>query len=323
MATVLSPGFNPQNNLSATIGNLKMLLTIVFITVGQHAFSQLMPENTLNINSTYIPASGYNHSKNFEDTKLKTAQQSTNLGYSFPISAKKDSLTGMVSSWTGSLSGAYSRLDHKDDVNNLIPSRLLSSNLGITHFRSINASWSMLSTLSAGINADLEKVSSHDLFINGAFLFIKTYSPTFSIGFGGFVYNAINSPLVLPAFILQWQTTGKFRLNIDFPSEISVAYHTSEKTELKLAFRPKNISYDVENKVDPKKTLLNYWELPVGLENKWKGKRIDFMLSAGVTTLRSFQFGERGIKNIYQTPPAHLLKPNVFVNAGISYRLNK
>jgi len=325
MAAGLFPGFNlpnQKNNLSGT-ALLKTLLTIVFATGSQQAFSQFIPQNTITVTGMNVPASRYIRSKNRADTKLKTTQQSTNLGYSFPISSQKDSLTGKVSSWTGTISGGYSRLTHKDDANNLIPNRLLSSDLGAIHYRSINARWSVVSMFSAGINSDLEKLSSHDLFINGAVLFIRTYSPTFSMGFGGSIYNALSTPLLLPGFLLQWQTTGKFRLNIDLSSEMSVAYHTSEKTELKLALRPKNLSYDVENEVDPKKTMLNYWELPVGLENKWKGKRIDFMVSAGVMTLRSFQFGERGIKNIYQSPPAHMLKANLFVNAGISYRIKK
>ena len=305
-------------------GTIKVLLTVLLITTSQYAYSQLGgPLNTVDLNTTYVPASGYLHSKDRTQGNLKTTQQTTNLGYSFLISSKSDSLSGKSSSWTGIISGGYSRLINKNDNNTLIPDKLLSSDLGVLYYHSINAKWSLVSFFSAGINSDLEKITSHDLFLNGAFLFIRTYSPHFSIGFGGAIYNAINMPILLPGILLKWDSPGKFKINVDLPSELSVAYDVSKKRELKLALRPKNIFYDVENNLDPKKTLLNYWELPVGLENKWKGKRWDFMLSAGVMTLRSFQFGERGIKSIYQSPPAHMMSANFFVNAGISYRIKK
>jgi hypothetical protein len=326
MSAYQSPQFRIPNNNSSprcTIIVWKILLLVLLVAGSNSAFSQLVPVNTIDISATYSPATGFIKSKNHEETKSKITQQTVNLGYGFLISSKTDSVTKKTTSWTGTINGSYTSLTSKNGEMGIIPKKLLYSDVGVVYYRTINARWALASMLSTGINSDLEDLGSHDLFINGGLLFIKTYSPRLSIGFGGGIYNALNTPMLLPGLMLVWQTTGKFKVNINLPSEVSVAYDATEKIELKMAFRPKNVYYNVKNAVDPKKSVLNYWELPVGLESKWKGKRVDFMISGGVMSLRSFQFGERGIKNMFKTYPSHTMAANVFVNAGISYRLKK
>lgn len=302
--------------------HLKKLLFLLFILSGKTAFSQTQgtPLNTIDVNTMYSPASKYKqHDGNIQHTE-KT-QKRIDLGYSFLISDKTDTTTHKINQWTGAVSGSYTLMDSKVGDRDIIPNRLFSSQFGITNLRSLNNKWLMVSLFSVGINSDLVKVNSHDLYINGGVIFIKNYSPAFSLGFGGVVFNALNTPIILPAIVLHIRTEGKFKFNIDPPTEISTTYDMTSKMELKLSVKLRTMSYDTENITDPKRRYLGYTEFPLGLENKWKGKHFDFILGGGYLLARNFRLKESGISNTFKTPPANTLGGNVFINAGIRYKL--
>ncbi|GAB3898522.1 hypothetical protein GCM10028803_18090 [Larkinella knui] len=294
------------------------LLTSTWTTV----YAQPVPVNTLDVSAVYVPSTGYLQTKENTARHPKTAFQRLSLGYGFSIAARVDTATRSVRSWTGTISGHYTHLGQKGSDDPLIPARLLFTELGLTHYRSGRNRWSTLYIVSAGLNTDLQRITTHDLFINGGFILLKTYSPQFSLGFGGFMYNALSTPILMPGLVVQWQTTGKFNVTVNLPTEISVGYKASAKTMLKLAFRPRNINYDVTNKVDPEKRALSYWELPIGLESRWQGKRFDLTAAGGLMALRSFQFYERGISNMFKSVPGHMMSANFFVHAGVRYRLS-
>ncbi|QNK61628.1 hypothetical protein H7F33_13810 [Pedobacter sp. PAMC26386] len=302
------------------IQTLKKLLILLLILSGKSVVAQFSPPNTLEINVTYSPESKYTQKDgDLEDTK-KT-QKRIDLGYSFLISDKVDPVTKRLSRWTGFIDGSYTQMSNKVSEKDVMPEKLLSSQLGVSYFRSMGNNWGMLNILSAGVNSDLKKVDVHDLFVNGGVLFIKTYSPRFSIGFGGFVVNALNAPMLFPAFAVHFQTDGKLKFNVDIPTEVSAAYDVTKKMELKLAFKFRNMIYDTENKNDPQKRYLNYMELPLGLENKWKSKHFDFVLGGGYMFLRNYSFNEGGLKHMYDDVAFNKLGGNFYVNAGIRYRL--
>eukprot|EP01133_Synstelium_polycarpum_P010523 gene10523-12246_t len=306
--------------MSKTISTLQKSLFFLFLLSGNFAFSQITPLNTIDVNAIYIPDSKYKQADGAVQNTRKT-QQRINLGYTFLISQKLDTATKKMSRWTGMINAGYTKMSNKTDEKDLMPNRLLNSEFGISYYRSMKGKWGMLSILSAGINSDLQKVDVHDLFVNGGVFFVKTKSPQFSWGFGVFVSNALNSPLIMPGIIMQWQTEDKLKFYINPPFEVSAAYDMSKKVELKLAFRPRNLNYDIENLNEPKRRSLTYWELPLGLETKLKGKHFDLMLGGGYMFLRSFQLKENGLKNAFKSAPNNSLGGNVFFNAGIRYKL--
>lgn len=299
---------------------IKKTILILLVLTGKGAFAQFTPVNNLDINTIYIPDSKYKQKDgNVENTEK--VQKRIDLGYSFLISNKFDTVTKKVNQWTGMISGSYTQMSDKSGEKDLMPEKLLSSQLGVSYYHSMRNNWGMVNIFSVGINSDLKHIDSHDLYINGGVLFIKTPHPGFSYGFGGFIINALNAPIILPGFMLHVQTEGKFKFNIDIPTEISTAYDVTKKMELKLAFRFRSLSYDTENEVDPKKRYLNYVELPLGLEGKWKSKYFDFMLGGGYMLLRNFSFKEAGIKNVFANTPVNKLGSSLFINAGIRFKL--
>ncbi len=299
---------------------LKKLLIILLILSGKSAFSQVIPVNTIDINTIYIPSSKYDQ-KDGNAANTEKTQKRIDLGYSFLISNKTDTTTKKINSWTALINGSYTQMSGKSSEKDLMPNRLLSSEVGVVYYHSLRNKWGMVSILTAGINSDLKKIDSHDLFVNGGLLFIKNYSPRFSFGFGAFVANAFNAPIILPALVLNLKTEGKLKFNIDLPTEVSTAYDVNKKMELKLALRFRNISYDVENKMAPEKRYLNYLELPLGLEGKWRSKHFDFILGGGYMFLRNFEYREAGLKNTFNSVPTNKLNGNMYINAGIKYRL--
>jgi hypothetical protein len=310
-----------QNNMFKTARPFRKLLFILLILSANHAFSQDV--NTIDIGATYIPKSRYKQAGHQIEHTDKT-QKRINGGYSFLISEKTDTGTKKMDRWSGTVSGSYTQMTGRTDDRDIMPNHLFSGQFAVTRYHSLNNGWAMVNRLSAGINSDLEKVDFKDLYIGGAVIFIRSFNPHFSVGVGGVVFNALNTPVILPAIMVKWQTEGKFRFTIDLPAEISTTYETTKKMELKLALSLNGGGYDTENKVDPKSRSLNFLELPLGLENKWKSKRVDFMLGGGYLLLRNFTFKEIGIKNAYKkTPAANKLASNFYINAGIRFRLKQ
>jgi hypothetical protein len=296
------------------------ILMMLFLLPGKSIFAQLIPVNTLEINTTYVPGSKYQQ-KDGALQNIEKYQKRIDLGYSFMISGKVDTTTRKINSWTAMMDGSYTQMSKPVNENDLMPHRLFSSQFGVVNYRSLGNKWGMVKLIQLGINTDLKKFDIHDLFLSGGLIFIKNQSPKFSYGFGVVIANATNAPLVLPAVIFQLRSDGKFKFKIDLPTEVSAAYDMNKKMEVKLALRYRNISYDVQNKMNPKRRYLNYMELPLGLEGKWRSKRFDFTLGGGYMFLRDFQLKEGGFKNMFKSRPKNTLNGNTYVNAGISYRL--
>jgi hypothetical protein len=299
---------------------LKKLLVILLLLSGKSVFAQLTPVNTIDINTTYVPGSKYIQ-KDGALQHTEKIQKRIDLGYSFMISNKVDTTTRKVDSWTAMVDGSYTQMSKPLNENDLMPQRLFSTQFAVVNYRSMGNKWGMVKLIQLGVNTDLKKFDIHDLFVSGGLIFIKDQSPKFSYGFGVFVANATNAPLILPAVIFQLRTDGKFKFKIDLPTEVSAAYEMNKKMEVRLALRYRNISYDVQNKMNPKRRYLNYMELPLGLEGKWKSKRFDFTLGGGYMFLRDFRLKEGGIKNMFKSTPTNKLNGNIYVNGGISYRL--
>ncbi|PST83566.1 hypothetical protein C7T94_13565 [Pedobacter yulinensis] len=299
------------------------LFLVILLLAGTGAMAQFGQPNTLQADVIYIPKSYHIRPEDTTRTTATTAQQRLALGYNFMLSARIDSASGKVRTWMGTVNANYTRLNNKNYPAQLLPDRLLYSELGLIHYHSLKRKWGMLNLFSVGVNSDLVKVNTNDLFINGGFIFMKHFNPNLTLGFGAFAYNVLSTPMVMPGLLFQWQTTGKFRVLVNVPTEVSVAYSVVPAFELKAAFRPKNINYDAENRQDPARSSLRYWELPIGLEGRFKGKRLEFMLSGGIMPVRSYTYGARGLRNMFRSYSPHQFSSNFYMSAGLSYRLKK
>ncbi len=300
---------------------VRVILITLLTSQWLSTYAQTLNPGNIEASVMYLPETKYSNALDTLKNPLSSQQTRFSLGYAFLLSSKLDTSSKRFSSWSGTVNLNYTNFNNKVNVDQLVPARLLFSEFGLTHLSTLKNNWVAVQGLSFGLNTDLVQITTHDLFINANIIFIKKYSPSFSLGLGVFAYNAISMPIVLPGFFVQWQTSGAFKLLVNLPTEISIASEIRKDTELKLAFRPKNINYDVSNPLAKQRRALSYWELPIGLELKRKTRKIDYGIGSGIMALRSFQFNERGISNMFRSTPAHMLKANFFINATVQFHL--
>jgi hypothetical protein len=295
----------------------------LFLHIASLSFAQTFTPGNLEASVIMLPSTGYIETLDSLKNPLRSRHSRFSLGYAFILTQKSDTVRNKFNNLSMNVNANYSSFKSEGNAQGLIPTELLYSELGLVHFSSMKNSWSAIQTVSLGVNTDFRTVDKKDLIINGGFIFMKYYSENFSLGFGAFAYNALSMPILLPGFVVKWQTSGKFKLLINIPTEISGAYSPLNDLEFKIAFRPRNINYDTENKLVKERRALSYWELPIGLEIRKKTSRVDFIVGGGLMALRSFQFNERGLSNFFKSTPAHMLKATYFINAGVQFHLQR
>jgi hypothetical protein len=272
-----------------------------------------------------MPIDGFDKLK----TNSTTVQNRYNAVLNFNLSTKIDTVKKSVRFWSATVNTDYLTMSNKDYVQEIFPKSLVASNISVQHYRSLQNRWGFLALVSIGINSDLKKVDDNDVFINAGGIFIKNYTQNFSLGFGLFVNNNFGKPLPWPAITANWQLGNKYKLNINVPDRApGLAYNISftsvinELTDLSVFFKPSVVSYDVENALENKR-LLNNWQIPIGLENQWHTKQIDFFINGGLMALRSFDYAEKDLAKMFAKNPYHHLNANFFLGVGLKYRMQK
>ncbi len=301
---------------------MALLLHVISI---EQSFAQVKL-TTISVGSDFLPASRYIRPKDSVKTHSKTIHNRFSAELGFSLFRKIDTNTGKVRFLTANLRGNYTAFKNKDYSAIIFPEKLLASDLGFQYYTSLKKRWAFIAFLSAGIYSDLEAVSANDVFATAGGIFIKKFRPNLSVGFGLIVNNSLGSLLVWPALSVDWQLGKKYKLNINVPDNglglaynIGLTYPAGKHHELTLAFRPRQLTYDVEN--NPTNRLMSYWELPVGLQSRWRFSGLSFFASGGLMALRSVQFGEKKLSKMFHHYPAHRLAANFYLGAGIQVKL--
>lgn len=267
----------------------------------------------------YLPSSRYIRPEDSIKTKSGTAQLRYNFAAAFILDNKIDTATGKFRNWNLITSGSYTKFKNKNYDHQVFPEELLGVQVMLQHTRSIGKRWRMSAMLSLGLYTDLVKVNREDLFINGGLMFVRQHNSRFSYGIGAVLTNTFGTPIVLPAFLVRWQTGGRYCFELDFPEKISVSAQLNKRTDLALAIRPRGALYDVE-KHPGKERLLGYMEISAGLENTWHlRKQFDFVVSGGSILTSGISFREKKLSEIFKDKSTHSLSTNYFFSAGFRW----
>lgn len=315
--------------LSPVKSQLAVILTIIFSTLSwsSNKLSAQIKITGISMDATYVPKSKYTQPEGTKPTTATTGQSWVGLAMDISLSKHIDTLTGAFSSWSVGLGGTYTNLQNNNYTTPQLPDKLATASLGLVHTRSMGKRWTALYLVSAAIASDFDKIDHHDFIFNGGAAFIRRYSPRFSFGFGAFVNNAFGTPMIFPAFFVQWQTGRKIRLDIGLPDRdagpggmyrISGTYVFNKTTELSLVFKPRAMIYDTEIQ-GSKNRMLSTFQLPIGLENKWHFKNVDLVAGAGALLLNEFGFREKKLSKIFEKSPQHKLAPNYYLNLGMRW----
>ncbi|NBW35866.1 MAG: hypothetical protein EBR30_12760 [Cytophagia bacterium] len=304
-------------------------LMVLTITISFQSLCQVRL-NDIKLAVQYVPTSRYILPFNGV-SRIKTNSTTTQIRYgtvlNFDLKTNIDTVKKSVKLWSATVVTDYLTMSNKEYEREIFPESLVASSVSIQHYRSLKNKWGFLALLSVGVNSDLKKVNGNDIFANVGGLFIKNYNRNFSLGFGLFINNNFGKPLPWPAITTNWQLGSKYKLKVNVPDaapglayNISFARIFNERTDLSIFFRPGVISYDVENSVDNKR-LLNNWQIPIGLENQWHTKRIDFFVNGGLMALRSFDYAEKDLAKMFAKNPYHHLSANFFLSVGFKFKM--
>ncbi len=313
-----------QQNRATTISCLVALVLLGFTSVsaqvriiGFKLSTQLLPSADYS-----MPVGKDQHKK----TGASSSQQYYSMGLAMQLASRVDSATGMARTWTGTFNGSYMHFSNKGYEAAVFPASLVSAEAGVQYYRGLNRKWGFLGLFSAGIYAEKNHISGEAIVVNVGGVFIRQYSPDFSLGFGLIVNNSFGTPLPWPAIFVNWQMGGRYKLNINLPDKgpglaynVSFMRSFSKMYDLGIAFKPRMLSYYVDNTPD-NRHLLTYWELPIGIENRIHLNHIDLFANAGLVALRSVQYNEKKISQIFSDAPGHKLSAAPFLNLGLQWK---
>ncbi|MGN6211115.1 DUF6268 family outer membrane beta-barrel protein [Parafilimonas sp.] len=310
----------------------KFFFGLIFLLIYSASFAQIkitdLRMNTeLTPNSHYLmpDATDLQYTKGHTKTPAKTLQSRFNLAINFNLSTKFDSSNNSIKMWSATINTDHLLLDNTGYIDKAFPSSLNASSLTLKRLQTLKNSWAFMGLMTIGMNSDYIKIDGNDLFVFAGLLWIKTFSDKFSLGTGIMVHNSFGKPLPWPLITANWQMGKKYKLNIDAPDQapglaynISFRYIKNEKSDFAVFFRPSNMSYDVNfSAVD--RRLLNYWQIPVGVDMRTHYKHLDIIYRIDFMALRSFTYSEKNLEKMFSKYPSHMLTPNI--SFGVDFRL--
>ncbi|HVI47164.1 MAG TPA: DUF6268 family outer membrane beta-barrel protein [Chitinophaga sp.] len=275
------------------------------------------------VSADYLPAVHYIRPEDSVKTAATSVRKRYNIGVGFLLSSRIDTATKKVRTWNLNASASYMEFSNKDYEKTIFPEKLLGTQIGLQHYRTLRGRWSLFVAVSAGLYSDMEKIDYDDIFLNGGVLFIKQKNAHFSYGFGVALTNTFGAPMILPAFMMQWKSGNRFKVDINIPEKLSISTALSRADELALALRLNGAAYDVEKSPVKNERLLGYREVTIGLENTWHvTKNLDFTAAGGSVLLGSVDFREKSSSlfnygNIFKDRPEHRLATGLYLSAGL------
>lgn len=300
-----------------------LLLGAIFFLSGR-AFAQVKLTE-LNFSTEYVPASRYTRPDSVK-TQSTTSSQRYVMNGVFTLSSKVDSNTGKVSIWSAAVNGSYTVFNNRNYEKDILPSRLASGDIGVTNFRSLRNRWNLLSLASVGVYTDTKDVDFNDVFFAAGALIIKTHSPKFSYGFGLVVTNYVGIPIPFPALYVQWELGNRYKLIVNSPDKepgvlyrVGGMYTINKRTDIALSFRARVSSFDVVPRLNGERSL-GYWEIPVGLDNTWHFRNVDFTIGGGLMPGRSYEFSKRKLSEMFKDMPQHKLATNYYLKAAVRWK---
>ena len=275
----------------------------------------------------YHPASKYLPPSDSMPKDGKAGQSELNLSTQVNIYTRVDSSSGKVRSLGSNIQGRYTTFSRTGYNNQILPSKLYCFNVGLYYYSSISPKWAYTAFVNTALNSDMEQIDKNDLFVTGGAVFIRRFSPDFSLGLGAIVHNNLGGFMPWPALTVDWKIGNKFKLDIRTPDKspgiahyVGVSFIPDELWSLSFAFQPEVLSYDVTPGNDIKNRLMNFWQLPFTLSAALRMGDFEIIPRIGFTALRSYAYGEKNVREMFTKYPYHSLGANLNFGIGIKYQ---
>lgn len=275
----------------------KYLILIGFIFGSYAAFAQSKIGGQLKLE--YIPMSNYIRPIDSLKTDSKSDFKKAELSFKIPLSTRVLE-SGKARSWSLLVNGTYAKITNQNYQEELFPTEMLNTQIGLQYFSPISNTWSILGMASIGIYTDMEQISGDDILGQGGVLFIKHFNRKLALGLGPVISNTFGVPMVVPGIYFDWKTGGdKFSFNINFPEDIEAGYHMSSNFALKGVVNLSGMT--AERSKNGKSTLIGYQQVIAGLRPEIKlNNAMKIQVTGGTTLVRSFSENDRSLKSFFR-----------------------
>lgn len=250
------------------------------------------------IKADYVPFSNYVRPIDSVKTNSKSNFKRIQGSLEIPLSLKltEDNKPKL---WSLYLQGSYAEMENKYYDENLFPTRLLNTQVGVKHIRPLRGKWSMMTMASVGVYTDMENITIDDVLLQGGVIFIKSFNPNLAFGFGPVLTNAFGVPMLMPGLYFNWESQGAFHFKVAFPEGLEIGYRMSPNFDFKAVVEMDGMTAEINE--NGKSKLLGYQQIMTGLRPQFKlGEHWTIELTGGSTLARSFQTNDRKISSIFK-----------------------
>ncbi|WP_025743596.1 DUF6268 family outer membrane beta-barrel protein [Aquimarina pacifica] len=217
-----------------------------------------------------------------------------------------------------------------DTIENMIlpfPEELYELNYSLPIRHSISESWKMIYIPSINVRSDFaERQFNKDLLfpqVLVAALKTSKKNPDFRWGFGINYNNNQAKNSILPVLVLLY-SKPKMNLNIRLPQSATITFMPSKKNEYGFSFNLEGSITNLQNEAYPEAANYlqrqNFYLFPYFSKNITSNLWLN--LKGGILFNNTYNFVNDNYKSENETFE-NSLQPTIFMQLGISYRLNK
>lgn len=299
----------------------KLSLLMIMALIYTMSIAQVSVE----LKSEYIGKSSYRFMENEESEKVGDSkggalihQGSINIPLSFKLNEKK-----RPTMWALSVAGAYAKLDNESFTEPLVVDEIANAGINLNHLRPLNDRWSMLASIGGGIympSTKFSDISLKNTLGNAGIVFIRHLKPNLDLGGGVAFNNSFGTPMVFPAFYLNWRTEGKYSVNIALMNGLSVSagYDVSKSFRISVVGEMNGQVALLEQ--GGKGKMFSHMYMIGGLRPEIKiGKKLSIPITGGISAWRPAQMNDRTLKSIFKEQN-YYFQSAIYASAGLKMK---
>ncbi|QBQ40933.1 histidine kinase [Sphingobacterium psychroaquaticum] len=280
---------------------------------------------SVELKSEYIGKSSYRFMENEKSEKVGDSkggalihQGSINIPLSFKLNEKK-----RPTMWTLSVAGAYAKLDNENFTEPLVVDEIVNAGINLNHLRPLNDRWSMLASIGGGIympSTKISDISLNNTLGNAGIVFIRHLKPNLDLGGGVAFNNSFGTPMLFPAFYLNWRTEGKYSVNIALMNGLAVSAGYDVGKSLRISVIGEMNGQVALLEQDGEGKMFSHMYMIGGLRPEIKiGKKLSIPLTGGISAWRPAQMNDRTLKSIFKEQN-YYFQSAIYASAGLKMK---
>lgn len=225
--------------------------------------------------------------------------------------------------WTLSVAGAYAKLDNENFTEPLVVDEIVNAGINLNHLRPLNDRWSMLASIGGGIympSTKISDISLNNTLGNAGIVFIRHLKPNLDLGGGVAFNNSFGTPMLFPAFYLNWRTEGKYSVNIALMNGLAVSAGYDVGKSLRISVIGEMNGQVALLEQDGEGKMFSHMYMIGGLRPEIKiGKKLSIPLTGGISAWRPAQMNDRTLKSIFKEQN-YYFQSAIYASAGLKMK---